>query len=85
MIVLSFKSLWVVPGCSCRERSCRLLALLIKYQNGLRKFQFAFRLNYVYFVLEVFHVVFGCVNLSSASKLSNLVVAWFCLFSVVSV
>ena len=43
-----------------------------------------FRLNYVYFVLDVFEVVFGCVNSSSASKVSYLVVAWFCMFSVVS-
>ena len=44
---------------------------------------FVFRLNYVYFVFNVFDVVFGCVKLSSASKVSYLVVALFGMFSVV--
>ena len=44
-----------------------------------------FAFNYVYFVLNVFDVVFGCVKLSSASKVSYLVVALFGMFSVVSI
>ena len=86
VLVVLCRSSYFVFFVLCKLRKVVQVVRVVDYvSNGFRKFYFVFRLNYVYFVSGVFDVVFGCVKLSSAAKVTYFVVAWFCLFSVVSV